>query len=464
NFEGSPIAGATLSMGSSMTPAMFASRTDASSLSATADDTGYYRFVNISPGKSWHLSAGAASYGTQTKRNLRINAKTDTNNHDFRLSPGEKIRGMVIGPDRSPIGGASVRVIGYQEPQTLSQDTESGPDGKFEIGGLVGGDYALIVKAEGWGVSQRNRIEAPLQDIEIEMAEQGSVMGHVVDDVGNPIGEFTLGLHQYIAQSSTYGRRSQQKKFSSADGSFTLTGVSEGRYGVKVEAAGFAATYSEDFEVSQGLATTDILVSMNQGGRITGTVLDATSGKPLKGVTIMTQDNNFQDNPFMRLFAQSTPRRTSENKTRTDKDGNFELMMLAPELYQIQVVHPSYPTESVNNLRVNEGQATEMGTIQLQSGGTVRGTVFDGAGQALPGATVQLISVNRDQTVHIEARTSAEGRYILRNVPAGSFKLSAASASDENNVFQPIVDMQNSEVLFKVDRGQEYTQDLNLGG
>ncbi len=467
SIEGGPIEKATIVLSSSITPALMNPRKDHEADTEFTVETnaqGYYRFLNLTPDESWHLSASADTFGTQTERNLLVDGANGTNTVDFRLSPGETLAGIVLGPDRSPVEGAVIRVIGYQQPQTLSSEGITNAAGRFEIPNLVSGSYALIANAEGLKTERLNRVEAPKSDIQIELAEQGTVMGRVVGLSGEPVVSFTLSLHQYIANSAAYGRKVKEKKFDSEDGTFTLTGVNEGRFSIKVAAAGYADTYSEDFEVTQGLTTTDVLIQMSSGGTIVGIVVNATTGEPLSGAVITTQDNNFQDNPLMRMFGDGMPRRTTPQNTRSGKDGRFELSMLAPEIYQIQVQHPQFPLATLNNLRVSEGVPTDAGKIQLLPGSTIRGIVYDEAGDPLSGATVQLRSTADDFDMHMEARSNSEGRFILRNVPEGSYNLCGSRPSKGGDIFGPIVDIKNSEVNFRIGRGQEFTQDLNLGG
>ena len=467
SIEGGPIAGATLTLSSSMTPGLMApkgSRKPENEYIVLSNPEGYFRILNLTPGESWHLSASAAEFGTQTERNLMIEDSVGTNTIDFRLQPGESLSGRVIAPDRSPIAGAFVRVVGYQQPQTLSAEAVTNEEGRFTVSNLVPGNYTLIAESDGWRTERINRVEAPSADIEIQLAEQGTVMGRVVGASGDAVTEFTLSLHQYIANSSTYGRQVDRERKSSEDGSFTMTGVDEGQFSIKVAAAGYADTFSEDFEVTQGLTTTNILIKMSVGGSITGIVLDSTTGDPLAGAIVTTQDNNYQDNPLMRLFGASMPRKTTQQRTRTGKDGRFELAMLAPELYQVRIQHPSFPLLVLDNQRVIDGSPTDMGSIRLEPGSTIRGTVYDGAGSPLSGATIQILSTADDLRTHLEARTNSEGRYILRNVPEGSYRMTATRPTKGGDPFGPIVDMRNSEIQVKVGRGQEYTQDLNLGG
>ncbi len=439
---------------------------DDESLYTSTDEKGYYRLTNVTPG-TWNLTAAAEGFGSSTKRNRNIQAKGEERDtdFDFDLEPGAAIAGRVYAPDRTPIASAQVEILGYQDPQSLSATTLTDPKGEFHLPDLVPGAYFLRVRAEGWGEEKLQRVEAPDSAVQIEMSEQGTVMGRVVSaDNRTPVTSFTASLHQYVPQSSTFGRAVNEQKFDSPDGTFAMKGVEAGLYGVKVEAPGCAATYSASFEVVQGLATTDVLVRMSSGGSITGKVVDAKTGEPIAGAAITTHDSTYSDNAFTRMFANAMPRRTTSSKTRTDKDGVFEIALLSPELYQVQIKHPKFPDHVERNVRVTEGERTDLARIEVPQGGTVEGTVFDAAGNPLPGAVVQLIPMTQADFLNLETRTGTDGRYVIPNVLPGPYRLSATRPQNEENPFRIISDMRNSQIEMTVIGGQKHANDLTLGG
>lgn len=466
--KGAPIAQARIELAEQFALSTFApdtlARSDVEVSTTLTNAEGYYRILNVTPSQGRSLTAAATGYGSQTRRGVNIAPKNGPHTFDFILAKGCALAGRVFAPDRSPIVGARVEVIGYQEPQSLKAGAVTDGKGTFRITDLVEGAYFLQVSAQGWGVEKRQRVEAPDENVEIEMTEQGSVLGRVIDPDGAPVTSFVATLQQYVPQNGAYGRALAEQKFESPEGAFSLPGVSAGTYVVRVQAGGFATSYSQDFEVEQGLATTDVLVRMGRGGRITGRIVDLSSGEPVAGAAVSTEDNNYMENALTRMFATSLQRRTTESLSRTNSEGVFELNVLMPETYQLHVKHPRFPDLIVRDVHVREGDETDVGRLGLTPGSSVRGTVYDAAGAPLAGAMVQLTATTPMQFHSLEAVSGTDGRYVIDNVPSGSFKLTATRPHNSNDPFRAILDIRNSQVLIDVVGGRDIPQDLYLGG
>jgi hypothetical protein len=163
--------------------------------------------------------------------------------------------------------------------------------------------------------------------------------------------------------------------------------------------------------------------------------------------------------PFVRDLIAS---RVTERKVRSNAEGMFELKLLNPGRYRLQIEHPGYTSEWAQNLVVVEGQVADAGSIGLHGGGTVRGKVLDGAGKGLPRAVVRMFSGD-DQ---YQARTDQEGRYVIEHVKPGLYRLSAQRSSGApggGDPFDDIVEQQNSEQQVQVIEGQVVDRDLQLG-
>jgi len=466
--NGSPVEGAELVLDSILSQAMLNPKLAAASDAITelTDEKGYYRFENVAPGNR-NLTVRAAGYATKTRRNIVFRASQKTSvNLDFRLEDGLVVAGRVFTPELAGIPEASIRLIGYQPEQTMSAHAVTNANGDFLVEGLAPGTYMLQATAPGWGTESVRRVDAGDEDVRVQMTEQGRITGRVVDAyTKKPIPNFTASLVQHNEGTGAYGRSLQDRSFQNrADGTFELTGVEQGQYGILVNAAGYAPTYSDRIAVTQGLESKAGDIMMTHGGILVGRVVDE-SGEPIQGAVVATQDNNYVKNPLTDIFGVSTPRRTTARAARTDKKGEFRLELLAAELYQLQVTHSRFPERIVNNVRVQTGETVTVQDIRMERGSAIRGTVYDEAGQPLPGAEVQMTSTNSTQLRSFKERCGPDGRFVIDNVPQGTYKLAATrtTAHDDGNPFKLIVDMKNSEVLMSVAKGQDYSQDLYLG-
>ena len=85
-------------------------------------------------------------------------------------------------------------------------------------------------------------------------------------------------------------------------------------------------------------------------------------------------------------------------------------------------------------------------------------------GLACAGATVWMSPTDNNPWGSRQARTDANGDYLLKNAVAGAYKLHASrSTSARGNPFSAVVDMRNSEIEISLVDGEVYEQDIHMG-
>jgi protocatechuate 3,4-dioxygenase beta subunit len=434
-------------------------------LVTTTDEFGQYEYLNV-PAGTRNLTVSAKGYGSQTRTNLLFQgpiATTAPTTQDFRLSNALSLRGRVYAPDMTPIIGARVEATSYETAQISRGSGVTNQNGAFEIGELAEGTFMVIVRSPGFSDQRLTRVLLSDPDLEIIMARQGGVMGRVVSGkTGGPVKSFRASVRMIAPGATVYGRTPATGDFNTANGEFELQGLEAGSYALQVEAEGFAPTYSDTFIVSQGIVTPDIVVNMGQGGSITGRLVDANTGQPVANAMISTFDNGYVENNFTKMIGGMIPRTTTDRKVRTDSEGNFTVNAVTSATYQLQVRHPSYTLQNINDIIVQEGQASDLGSIRMYQGATIRGTVFDASGRPLPAATV---TISGNGAYNEPAVTDDKGNYVIRNVPAGTWNVSAVRplSQAEGNPFIAIIDVQASETTLSLTDGQEVQRDLTIG-
>jgi len=464
--SGLPIAGAQMELDNPIFAALPIRRESPDRMVTLTDASGLFRFPNVSPGNRV-LTVRAKGFGTQSKNNVLFQGKEKLVEQNFRLSPGMSIAGKVFAPDRTGIEGATLEAISYQSDTASRGSAVSIQGGEFLIEDVMEGAYTLIVRADGWGEERMPRVEAGDVSVMVEMNQQGSILGRVVDGrTGKPVSTFSCSIRFINPANGYYGRAAKKAGFKNrADGSFQVEGIEAGSYAVQVSARGYADTFSEPFSVTQGMATPDVIVRMSRGGSIVGRVISAKNGKPVKGAEISTHDNNWFDSPFTRILGSMSPRNTTASTVRTDDDGLFRIPLMTPEVYQVEIKHHLHTSVIKNDLHIVADQENDLGTITMRTGAKIRGTVYGPDGRVLPGATVNVnASAGGAAGRAYEARTGTDGRYEITNVAPGPYKVSSSRKSaGSGNPFGVIIDMRNSEVELELLDGREYSQDLYLG-
>lgn len=465
---GNPIIGATLSLENPALLYMPADRrTPGDSLEAITDVDGKFVFKNVGGGQR-ALMCRAPGYATQVKYNVNlVGRERKSVSQDFRMKPGTLIAGRVFGPDRSGVEGVSIDAVSMTNDPSSRGSAISSSDGEFVINDIGEGLYTLKVTAEGWDVDPVLRIEAGKTDVEITLYERGSVLGKVVDaTTGRPLSEFTCRVRQVHKTNNAWGHETARRDFIGRDdGSFEIGGVSEGTYVIQGDARGYASSFSERFTISQGLTTPDIVVRMTRGGTLKGRVIDSLSGEPVKNARIATNDNNFIQSEFTQFLQGLSPSALTRTKVSTDSDGRFELRLVTPETYQIAINAEGYTQVVKNDVRIGDGLVTDLGTLKMTRGATVTGTVFGTDGNPAPGFDVNMARTDNRVWANLTARTDTQGRFTIQAASPGEYKLSASRPRGaDNNPFEKILDMKNSEVLLTLVEGQQIVQDLWLAG
>ena len=115
-------------------------------------------------------------------------------------------------------------------------------------------------------------------------------------------------------------------------------------------------------------------------GRISGLVVSAHTGEPLKGAlfSIMAPSRSIRGRAF-------------EKPTRTGFDGTFQLADIPPGRYYYACKKSGYEAGSgpSGQIEVGDGESVEGMVIQLRRSGVIAGRVVDSDGEPLPQAQVQ---------------------------------------------------------------------------
>ncbi len=460
NATGAPIQGAELLLQGVL--AMLPGSDPNQGMKAVSAKDGTYAFKNVSAGTR-NITVRADGYGSRTRNNKLFGGPVEeVIVQDFRLDIGQCMTGRISGPDGAGLYNAVIEVTSYETVQISRGSGTTDKDGYFKICDLAEGNFMLIARATGFSDYRMTRVS--LTDTpQITMERQGGVMGSVVTiEDGQPVTDFRAIVRSVAPGSTAYGRTVSQGPFKNEEGTFELQGLEAGTYAVQIEAPGYAPTYSDTFVVTLGLITPDVRVEVGQGGSLSGRLVNATTGEPVSGALVETYDNNFVSNIFTDMLGGLVPRTTTLRKTRTDKDGSFTLELMAATTYQLQVDHEDFPRKLIKDIQVREGMDEDLGTIRMAPGAIVRGTVYGPDGRPLAEAK---ISLTGDFPYPGLIRSDDEGRFVLRNVQEGTYRLSAVNPGNDsaNNPFGPIIDMKKSEVRITVFEGREITQNLNLG-
>jgi hypothetical protein len=344
----------------------------------------------------------------------------------IRLAAAEPMEGRVLGPDGQPVAGAEVRLLGAHLEAALVpiQDRfTSDADGRFTFAAPEG--TVVEARSEGFlpGRAEVDFFARARGTVTVRLQEQAHVLpaaapiaGRVVSRDGSPVAgalvaagrELGFGVSDATAAAVLSG----------ADGSFTLSDLGPGRWRVTAQLDGRVPATARKVEPG----TRDLVLVLNDGGRLRGCATDAASGDPVVTVTVHLFD--------VRSALRVTPR---ESRSSIEPSGCWRFDGLAPGPTRVIVSSPGYAPSAPRDVEIPEpGRGEAVVDVRLTSGGLITGVVVSqGTGAPIEGARValdgQLESATSALPTLAEAATDAAGRFAIAGLPRRASIMVAAS-------------------------------------
>ncbi len=324
---------------------------------------GRYKLALQRAGTStWSVSPDTPSYEVHPDADLEdVRLVLDTQD---RLS----ISGRVVDASGNPATGADVMVRARHLSKSQRLETEN--DGRYSIAGLAEGTYEVSVTHEKLTGQERQGVPAGSTGVDFILQERGAIAGHVVDaDTGKPIEAFSINPTTVMESAFPGGGTSSRYsspgflEVRSKNGEFLLFGREARKTIVTAQAPGYSPEKVE-VVVVPGKTTSGISIALERGQPLSGRVVNE-AGMPVPGAL---------------LYWNSVPHDPERNAAaRTDRDGQFIVEVLAPDVRRILAYHPDYAI-AIEDFPAHEVRPLE---IVLQSGATVQGFVrLDGEGVA----------------------------------------------------------------------------------
>ncbi len=338
-------------------------------------------------------------------------------------------------PDGSPADGATVAFEPVDGSPAVTSTTDQ--QGEFFVG-VPSGQYRVHFTrgtSSSYAYRQRAAEDArvfTVQDGEILTVNdtllanaQASISGVVRDAAGRGIGGVCVRRYpaDFGNDETDPTLCTDPDRFgvlTAADGSFTVTGLEQGEYGLDVAdpAGRYVRATVKSVSVGEGENVTGVVVTLAAAGSVSGVAVDGRTGKALEGICP-------QAYPGRR--ATGTP---LGQATCSGADGRWSVTGLAPLRYTVRLVGDATHAQrfvggggSVDTARlltVVAGRDLGVGRVQLFAGATLTGRVTDSTGAPVAGAWVTVGLFNAAAGPgdgQYTAQTDAAGRYRITNVP-----------------------------------------------
>lgn len=458
-----------------------------SKVTGETDGDGRYFLQNCTPGRS-RLTASRAGYVTQTK-SPTLKEDTVLEKQDFKLVQANNIRGVVADFRGNPIAGAKVSAYPLEKAVGQGSSTTN-KKGEFNIGGLGKGFFRLEASfdqklAEGKQTYTflNRRVASGTAGVPIDCDLEPTLSGKVRGE-SKALNNFRVVLRSQLDKEQPQDFRfNLDRTYKNARGSFQIMKIPRGIYTLEVSADGYETYRNPDLVVGPGLRTTLPTIRLTGSGGIIGTVVSATTGRPINGVNIRVldasrpesltvsrlelgqyprqdilewldsafdDDDDLDPNRMFRPIARV--RANVASSAKSDYSGRFVVTGVAPGPYMLEFESGEYGTVRLDNITVVRREPTDVGEVVMQPGGTVRGVVTDQDGNPVRDATVY---ARGESGAKKQTRTDAGGNYLFQGIRTGRVPIAVRTTLGSRTVYRfafvEVIGEQTSYLNFSLD-------------
>ena len=375
-----------------------------------SDARGRYEVAGLAGGL-YDVAARADGFAPSLAPDVVLSARNETR-LDVALQPGARVTGRLVDAKEAPLAGriALGEVSGHATPGVLLDRlvAQTDADGRFVLDAVPVGDHALGANAPGQAPKRVELSVAGTQrqlDLgDVRMESGLTIRGRVRTPSGEAVADASVQAYPTSSRSSTLPRTSTD-----GDGVFVLAGLEPETYRVTAFAHGRGHASAELEPASE-----PVELIIDPFGTIAGRVVDAR-GRAVDAFRVVA-----------RPVVQGQP--LSFSPFETD-DGRFELPNVEAGSYVVSVEANEHGSATVP-ARVVGSRPTDVGTVKLQPGSSLRGSVVDSAGASVEGARVEITRPPTNHSISFgtepEIVTDRSGAFEAKGLEPGSVELRAS--------------------------------------
>ncbi len=367
--------------------------------SALSDAAGRFRFDRLASGR---YVLGAELRDQSSAPADAVVTGDAAQEVQLLLAEGALVRGVVTGLPDAQLSGVGVSARG----RDYFAATRTAAGGRFELTGVPEGVVSLQANAGDFASGSRSAsatitVGPGQAEASAEIVfETGFRVDGRVSRAGRPVPEaIVLAFPDGSGGRSATGRTDE-------GGGYLLEGLDEGRYTISAQPQG-GGSMRRTVELS-GDTTVDLEAPP---GRLTGTVVEADSGRPLGDVTIRADD-------------EGGPASVWQMAT-TDSAGRFAVEDLETGRYRVSFEKPAYQVET-RQLTVSEESELR---IEMRRGEGIAIEAHDGVfATPLRGLLVRVVDASGGAAFTGSVALDSEGRGEVPSLPPGVYEVRAESS------------------------------------
>jgi hypothetical protein len=381
---------------------------------ATTAADGRFTLTDLPAGKPVHLFVAAPRFLPGGAQGVRPPLTAPLT---VRLQPGARLAGRILDEAGAPVAEAGVQLSrrttseGVPVGPPVYRQTTSDREGRFEIADAPAGETRVLVDAKGFVPWSSDTLSVPLpegRELEVRLARGAVLQGSVRTTEGKVVAGARVSAGPAGARSD-------------GEGFYRIEGVATG----KVEVDLFHPNHPRQqrrMTIEPGTNSLDFEVAA--GRRVAGRIVD-DAGQPIGAAELALETPGWGHDH--RIF-----------RARSAADGLFELAEVPAGRYQLDAAARGYaPLRRKELVEVAAADVEDL-VVTLGAAGAVEGRVGGLDEEQL--SRVELRAEDEEgMELSRQGRVGPAGRFEVRDLAPGVWKLHAALASELREVTARVV-------------------------
>lgn len=346
-------------------------------LKTATDMNGYFKISGINVAKTLELyaSAYAENLAKGKSEHILLSEKQPSASVNIILKRGGSIAGKVTNSDGTPISQVRLQLNhrGFEGDRYSDQPKAwTTSDGWYRFFHVAEGRVNIRASADGY-VTQRRSLELAeeehLSDVDFTLSRGHQISGMVIDDKGSALKDARVNARP---QGSAKGSGSAT---ADATGYYAITNIGEGKFTVIASARKKTASGTHSYRlrkrnVESGRGDVDFVFPIN--GAISGNVLDSSTLLPVPNFVVNADATVDEGDGATGRFA-------IRNRSFLNDDREFLLTDLPDGSYRLEIISDAYAKKLVEHIFVFSPGTTQLGTIMLDPGGSIKARIVSSA-------------------------------------------------------------------------------------
>jgi len=351
------------------------------------DAEGRFLLDGLRAGRTFRIWTNRADRPRASAGPFEVQAGANRDSLLIVMPEGAAIAWRLVDPDDEPLDEFELYLhrsedrseIGFLSRPVADEMIEELAPGAFRSSRHHAGHYELLIVPSGFSEIRRTQVllnSGEVTDLGTLSAEKGRTLsGRIADPDGLPVAGATV-------QAWDGGPVSTASRHTSSDdeGRYSIDGLRDAVVTLYVEADGYFGS-KHDVDATESVFD----VTLDPAAGITGTVL------------LESEDDSVPEQFSIRVYDEADTVSTSgavglaKQQGFATPDGSFRVGELTPGTYTVEARSWGWGGKRRGGIAVVAKETTEIGTLRLAPGKTLRGRVVAASDATpVPGATVEL--------------------------------------------------------------------------